>query len=139
MTNYVLSIDGACTGRRSVCAAVIASDGTVVAEGSRDLPQVDGYVLAAEIAGVALAGELLGQTHGSCDLTVETDNPDVPKVIEGHYRPKQFSRIPPELLETARALCRNHCVTFMPLRRMSTPGLQRADKLARQRLWRKRR
>jgi hypothetical protein len=117
MTRYVLSSDGACSGRRCVCAAVVASGGKVVAEGSRDLPDVDGYVLAAEIAGVALAGELLDQTEGPCDLTIETDNPDVPKVLKGGYRPKQASRIPPALLETVEALCR--LSTASPSRRCS--------------------
>ena len=138
MTRYVLSVDGACSGKRAVCAAVVESNGEVVAEGSRHLPQVDGYVLAAEIAGVALAGELLGEEGGAHDVTVETDNPDVPRVVEGRYRPKQYSRIPPALLEAARELCRNHRVTFMLLPRNSTPGLRRADRLAGKHLWRKR-
>ena len=139
MTRYVLSVDGACSGKRAVCAAVLQSNGKVVAEGSRHLPQVTGYVLAAEIAGVALGGELLGEEGGAQDVTIETDNPDVPRVVEGRYRPKQYSRIPPALLEAARELCRNHRVTFMLLPRNSTPGLRKADRLAGKHLWQKRR
>ena len=56
---YLISVDGACSGKRAACAAVIAVDGRIVAERSRNLPQVDGYVLAAEIAGVVLARDLL--------------------------------------------------------------------------------
>ncbi len=136
MTRYRVSIDGACSGKRAVCAAVVESNGKLVAEGSRHLPQVTGYALAAEIAGVALAGELLGPEGGAHDVTIETDNPDVPRVVEGRFRPKQYSRIPPALLAAAREVCRNHRVTFKLLPRNSTPGLQRADRLARKHLWR---
>ncbi|HSG16743.1 MAG TPA: hypothetical protein VLE70_10550, partial [Anaerolineae bacterium] len=69
MTRYRVSIDGACSGKRAVCAAVVESNGKLVAEGSRHLPQVTGYALAAEIAGVALAGELLGPEGGAHDVT----------------------------------------------------------------------
>ena len=139
MTRYVLSVDGACSGKRAVCAAILQSNGKVVAEGSRHLPQVTGYVLAAEIAGVALGGELLGEEGGAQDVTIETDNPDVPRVVEGRYRPKQYSRIPPALLEAAREVCRTHRVTFTLLPRNSTPGLRKADRLAGKHLWQKRR
>lgn len=135
---YLISVDGVCSGKRAACAAVIAVDGRIVAERSRNLPQVDGYVLAAEIAGVVLAGDLLVNIGRSLDLTIETDNPDVPRVIQDGYRPKQASRIPDEMLEEAIGFCDTHRVTFMFLPRNSTPGLRRADRLASKRLWRKR-
>ncbi len=134
----VISVDGACSGKRAACAAVLALDGKVVAERSRSLPQVDGYVLAAEIAGVALAGELLDDQGGPRDVTIEVDNPDVPRVIEGGYQPKQFARIPTALLEAAMSFCGSHSVNFMLLPRNSTPNMRRADELAGQQLWRKR-
>lgn len=139
MRRAVLSIDGACSGKRAVCAAVLSLDGKIVAEGSRHLPDVDGYVLAAEIAGVALAEALLGPEAEPQELTIETDNPDVPRVIEGGYRPPQFDRIPSALLEAAKAFCRRHQVAFEVRPRNSTPGLRRADSLAERHLWQKRR
>jgi ribonuclease HI len=137
-TRYVISVDGACSGKRAACAAVLATDAKVVAESSRSLPQVDGYVLAAEIAGVALAGELLEHESGPLAVTVETDNPDVPRVIQEGYQPEQFSRIPQALLESAMKFCGSHRVRFKRLPRNSTPGLRRADKLAGLHLWRRR-
>lgn len=139
MGQAVLSIDGACSGARATCAAVLSIDGKVVAEASRQLPEVDGYVLAAEIAGVVLAGELLAEWKTIQELTIETDNPNVAQVIEGCYRPPQMARIPAALIEAARELCRNYQVTFTLLPRNSTAGLRRADKLASDHLWRKRR
>lgn len=139
MTYAVLSVDGACSGRRATCAAVLSVNGEVVAEASRHLPNVDGYVLAAEIAGVALARELLKPEDDVLQLTVETDNPNVPRVIEGRYRPKQFSRIPTNLLDAAKAVCREHHAEFNVCPRNSTPGLRRADKLASDHLWQRRR
>ena len=137
MTYAVLSVDGACSGRRATCAAVLSVNEDVVAEASRHLPDVDGYVLAAEVAGVALARELLRREDGALELTIETDNPNVPRVIEGLYRPKQFSRIPPSLLDDARAVCREQKAEFKVCPRNSTPGLRRADKLAGDHLWRR--
>jgi ribonuclease HI len=139
MGQAVLSIDGACSGRRATCAAVLSLDGKIVAEASRHLPEVDGYVLAAEIAAVALAGELLAGQNTCQEITLETDNPDVARVIEGRYRPPQMARIPPALLEAARELSRGRHMTFTLSPRNSTAGLRRADKLASDHLWRKRR
>jgi hypothetical protein len=135
---YVLSIDGACTGRRAACAAVLSIDEEIVDEISRALPQVDGYVLAAEIAGLALASELVGEEDAPGELTVEVDNPDVPRVIEDGYRPQQFSRIPGAVLEAAINFCRMHDVRFCVLPRNSTAGLRRAHRRASKRLWAKR-
>jgi hypothetical protein len=77
----VISIDGACSGKRAACAAVLSVKGRIVAEVSRALPEVDGYVLAAEIAALALARELVGSDFASRETTIEVDNPDVPRVI----------------------------------------------------------
>lgn len=138
MTRAILSIDGACSGKRAACAAVLSIDGKTVAESSRRLPEVDGYVLAAEIAGVALGGELLGQETGLHEVIVETDNPDVARVLEGGYRPPQLARIPCVILEAAGRLCRSHRVVFRLRPRNSTPGLRKADRLAGERLLRRR-
>ena len=113
-------------------------DGKIVAEGSRYLPELDDYVLAAEIAGVALAGGLIDREKSPQQVIIETDNPDVARVVEGHYRPKQVSRIPPGILDAARRLCTAHRVTFKLLPRNSTPGLRKANKLASDRLWKRR-
>jgi hypothetical protein len=99
---------------------------------------VDGYALAAEIAGVALAGELLDDEGGPLDVTIEIDNLDVPRVIQSGYRPKQFSRIPIALLEAAMSFCSSHRVRFVFLPRNSTRNMRRAHKLAGKQLWRKR-
>lgn len=138
MTRAILSIDGACSGKRAACAAVLSIDGTIVAEASRSLPEVDGYVLAAEIAGVALGKALLGRETDLHEVIIETDNPDVPRVIEGDHRPKQFTRIPPAVLEAARQLRGSYRVIFTLLPRNSTPGLRKADRLASDCLWRRR-
>jgi hypothetical protein len=55
----VISVDGACSGRRCVCAACATRNGRVIGEGNRSLPEVDGYILAAEIAALALGVELV--------------------------------------------------------------------------------
>jgi hypothetical protein len=135
--DYVISIDGACSGKRAACAAVLSVNGRIVAEVSRALPEVDGYVLAAEIAALALARELVRSDDASRETTIEVDNPDVPRVIEQGYRPTQFSRIPETLLNAAIGFWRTHNARFCVLSRKSTPGLQRADRLAGQRLWRR--
>lgn len=137
LEKYVLSVDGACSGKRAACAAVLSINGGVVRECSRNLPEVDGYVLAAEIAGVALANELIGGEVTSFDLLIEVDNPDVPRVIEESYRPKQFCRIPKAILEAAVGFCQMHNARFCVMPRNSTRGLRRADRLASKRLWRK--
>ena len=134
---YVISVDGACSGRRAACAAVLSVNGRIVAESSRALPEVDGYVLAAEIAGLALASELVGDEEAPLELTIELDNPDVPRVIEGGYQPKQFSRIPEAVLKPAIGFWSTHNARFCVLSRNSTAGLRRADRLAAQRLWRR--
>jgi hypothetical protein len=134
---HVISIDGACSGKRAACAAVLSVNGKVVAEASRALRDMDGYVLAAEIAGLALASELVSENDASREMTVEVDNPDVPRVIAQGYRPKQFSRIPVALLNAAIAFWKTHNVKFCVLSRKSTPGLRRADLLSSRRLWRR--
>jgi len=136
---YVISVDGAGSGKRAACAAVLAIDGKLAAERSRSVPQAEGYVLAAELGGVALAGELLEQESMPLEVTIETDNPDVPRVLLEGYRPRQFSRIPASVLESCLKFCRSHRVSFALLPRNSTPGLRRADKLAGKRLWQGRR
>jgi hypothetical protein len=113
---WIISVDGACGGRRAACAAVLLIDGKLVATRSRHLPEVDGYVLAAEI-------------------TLETDNPSVPRVIHGGYRPVQFHRIPAHLLQAATKFYTTHCVTISVKPRNSTPGLRQVDRLAGRRLW----
>jgi hypothetical protein len=132
---HTISVDGACSGKRAACAAVLAFDGKIVDEISRALPQVDGYVLAAEIAGVALASELVGDEVAQRELTVEVDNPDVARVIEQEYRPKQFSRIPEPVLKAAIGFWRIHNVRFTVHPRNSTAGLRRAHRLASKCLW----
>ncbi|MFZ5791149.1 MAG: hypothetical protein ACOY3L_10660 [Pseudomonadota bacterium] len=131
----VISIDGACSGRRCACAAVLIRDGRVVAERSRSLPEIDGYVLAAEIAAVALAARLF-EGHGEAvAVVIETDNPDVPRVIERGYRPRQAGRIPAGLLAAAVEFARANQPRFERLARNSTAGLRRAHRLASRRLW----
>lgn len=136
-TDIVISVDGACSGRKAAAAAVLSVDGRIIGERSRYLREVDGYVLAAEIAGVALAAELLGDEWKREAITIEVDNADVPRVIEDGYRPVQFQRIPPALLNKAVELCRSRLASFRFLPRRSTKGLRRADRLASDRLWRK--
>jgi hypothetical protein len=136
----VISTDGACSGRRAACAAVLTFGGRVVAEKSRTVPHVQGYALAAEIAGVALAAALIERAGADeRPLVVEVDNPLVPRVLRGEYRPPGFRRIPRRLRESAEALCWHQSVRFSVLRRNSTPGLRRAHRLASARLWGKRR
>jgi len=133
----VISVDGACSGRKAAAAAVLSVDGRIVGERSRNLWEVDGYVLAAEIAGVALAAELVGDEWEQEAITIEVDNADVPRVIADGYRPVQFHRIPPALLNKAIEFCRSRRARFRFLPRRSTEGLRRADRLASARLWRK--
>ncbi len=139
MDKVVISVDGACSGRRCACAARVTRNGRVVAESSRSLPEVDGYVLAAEIAAVALAVGLVADEDAAAMFVVETDNPDVPRVIEQGYRPKQAERIPAGLLASVIDFARTHIVAFERLPRNSTPGLRRAHRLASRRLWQRRR
>jgi hypothetical protein len=135
----VISVDGACSGKRCTCAACVTRNGRVVAESSRRLPEVDGYVLAAEIAAVALAARLAAREDAAAMFVIETDNPDVPRVIEGAYRPKQAERIPADLLASARDFARSRAIAFERLPRNSTSGLRRAHRLASRRLRQKRR
>jgi len=134
---YVISADGATSGKRAACAAVLSQEGRIIEQRSRYLPDVDGYTLAAEIAGVALAADFFADSAPPQIVTIETDNPDVPRVIQEGYRPPQFSRIPPQLLSRARTYCYLHTVTFEIHPRNGTAGLRRADRLAEKRLWRK--
>jgi hypothetical protein len=135
----VISVDGACSGRRCVCAACATRNGRVIGEGNRSLPEVDGYILAAEIAAVALGVELVADQDAAAMFVIETDNPDVPRVIEQGYRPKQVERIPAALLASVIDFARTHSVAFQHLPRNSTPGLRRAHRLANRRLWQRRR
>ncbi len=138
--SVVISTDGACSGRRAACAAVLTIDGRIVAEKSRAVPHALGYALAAEIAGAALAAALIERAVATdSPVTVEIDNPLVPRVLRGEYRPPGFRRSPRRLRESAEALCWHQSVRFSVLRRNSTPGLQRAHRLANARLWGKRR
>lgn len=134
----ILSVDGACSGKKAACAAVASRDGKIIAQVSRPIPRVEGYSLSAEIAAVGLAARLL-DTLGEEPVIVEVDNPDVPRVIREGYKPKQFRRIPPAVLDAAVAFDRSVEPTYLVLPRNSTPGLRRADRLARAQLWRKRR
>jgi hypothetical protein len=104
------------------------------------VPGAEGYVLAAEIAGVALAAALIERADtGDQPVIIEVDNPMVPRVLRGDYRPPGFRRIPQQLLEQAEALCWLPLLRFRVLRRNSTPGLRHAHRLASRRLWAKRR
>jgi len=134
MEAIVISVDGACSGRRCACAAVITQNGRVIAEGSRNLPEAGGYVLGAEVAGVSLAAHLLGAVDYAL-LIVETDNPDVPRVIERGYRPRQAARLPARPLAEAIDFAQRHQVAFRLVPRNSTPGLRRAHRLANRHLW----
>ena len=137
--DIVISVDGGCSGNRSACAAVLAVGDRIVAEKSRTVPHAQGYALAAEIAGVALAAALI--EHVAADdrpVIVQVDNPLVLRVLRGDYRPPGFRRIPHYLLEQAEALCWHPLVQFRVFRRNSTPGLRRAHRLASARLWGKR-
>lgn len=135
----VVSTDGAVSGHRAACAAVVTLNGRVIREKASSLRGPDGYVLAAEIAAVALAGRLVGPilTEGEA-VTLEVDNPYLPRVLEGSYRPPGFDRIPSKALLAARAFCERYRVTVRVLPRNSTPGLRQADHLAGQRLWARR-
>jgi hypothetical protein len=139
METIVISVDGACSGRRCACAAIAMQDGRLVAEDSRNLPEAGGYVLAVEIAGVSLAARLLPPSDDAVTIIVETDNPDVPRVIERGYRPRQACRIPAKVLGEAIAFAQRHQVIFKLLPRNSTPGLRRAHRVASRQLWVRRR
>jgi ribonuclease HI len=138
MGEVVVSIDGACSGKRCACAAVLVRDGRVIAQRSRRLPEIDGYALAAEIAAVAVAAELVKGDGQIVTAVIETDNPDVPRVIEQGYRPKQAGRIPAGLLAAAVEFARARQVRFEWLARNSTVGLRHAHRLASRRLWSRR-
>ena len=139
MEALVISVDGACSGRRCACAAVLMRNGRVIAESSRSLPEAGGYILAAEIAGVALAARLVEWCDENVTVIIETDNPDVPRVIEQGYRPLQAHRIPPHPLDMAVEFARKYRVAFSLLPRNTTSGLRRAHRLASHRLWARRR
>jgi hypothetical protein len=126
--------------RQALCLCDCATrNGRVIGGGDRSLPEVDGYILAAEIAAVALGVELVADEDAAAMFVVETDNPDVPRVIEQGYRPKQAERIPAALLASVIDFARTQCVAFQHLPRNSTPGLRRAHRLASRRLWQGRR
>jgi hypothetical protein len=82
MERLVISVDGACSGRRCAGAAIVMQNGRVVAEGSRNLPAAGRYVLAEDIAGVAFARRLLRPGSDTAANIVETENTDVPRVSE---------------------------------------------------------
>lgn len=131
----VVSVDGACSGRRCACAAILMRNGRAVAEASQSVLSAGGYVLAAEIAAVALAARLARQKGDTVAITIETDNPIVPRVIAQGYRPPQAQRIPSRPLKIASAFAHRCGVTFNWLPRNATPGLRRAHRLASRRLW----
>lgn len=138
--DIVVSVDGACSGKRATCAAVLCVGERVVAEKCWTMPAAGGYALAAEIAGVVLAATLIERVDaGERPIIIEVDNPVVPRVLRGDYRPPGFRRIPRQLLEKAEALCWHPHIQFQVLRRNSTPGLRRAHRLASTRLWTERR
>jgi hypothetical protein len=129
------SVDASCSGRRAACAAVLAVDSRIIAERSRGLPEVDGYALAAEIAAVALAAEMVDAHCPGERVVVEVDNPQVPRVLLDGVEPPQAHRIPKTLRDRAAAFCRSGAVTVRVLARNASPGLRRADRLASRRLW----
>jgi hypothetical protein len=114
-------------------------DGHISAESSRSLPEVEGYVLAAEIGAVALAAELAAGYASDTPIVLELDNPQVPRVLLGEFVPPQAERIPAPLLSAAAAFARRDDVALRVLPRNATRGLRYADQLARKRLWRRRR
>lgn len=131
----VVSVDASCSGRKAACAAVGMAGERPVAERSRWLGEVDGYVLAAEIGAVALASDLIADEGLKPPIVIEVDNPEVPRVLLEGAAPRQAGRIPHHLLAKAAALVRTPGVTVRLLPRNSTPGLRRADRLAGKRLW----
>lgn len=137
--HIVVSVDGACSGKRAACAAVLSMRGRILAEKSRPVPGAGGYALAAEIAGLALAAELIDRAaFRDLPVTIEVDNPIVLRLLHRDYRPPGFHRIPPNLLEEAEALCWRPDLRLKVLGRNSTAGLRRAHRLASRRLWAKR-
>lgn len=133
----VVSADASCSGRRATCAAVLMEGERIVAECSRWLREVDGYVLAAEIGAVALAGELVAAHAAGTPVVVEVDNPQVPRVLLECEEPPQAGRIPADLLSKARAFVCAGDVAMHVLPRNASFGLRRADRLASKRLWRR--
>lgn len=133
--SVIVSVDASCSGRRAACAAVLTVGDRIVAERSRWLRNVEGYVLAAEIAAVALAGELVADHEVGGPIVVEVDNPQVPRVLLEGVMPPQAGRIPAELLSAAAAFAATAGVTLRVLPRNATAGLRRADRLASKRLW----
>lgn len=141
MNNVILiSVDGGCSGKRAACAAVLSVSRRIVAEKSRTVPAARGYALAAEIAGVALAVELIERIRAEeMPVVIEVDNPLVPRVLRGDYRPPGLHLIPRRVLEQARSLCWHPHLQIRVLPRNSTAGLRHAHRLASRRLWAKRR
>jgi hypothetical protein len=103
------------------------------------LPAVDGYVLAAELAGVALAAELGASFPERPDIVVEVDNPLVARIFLEGYRPPQADRIPQHIMQSAEHFARSPGVSIRVLKRNATAGLRRAHALARDRLARHKR
>lgn len=132
-----VSVDASCSGRRAVCAAVVAMDDRIILERSRWLPRVGGYVLAAEIGAVSLAAELVATRALAIPIVLETDNPQVRRVLVEGARLPQSHRIPPELAARAARFVRSGQVVLRVLPRNATRGLRRAHYLARKRLWRR--
>jgi hypothetical protein len=140
MRQIVVSSDGAVSGQRAACAAVVTIGGRVLAQGSRSIAHGQGYTLGAEIAGVALGARLAEALLVEDQPVIfEVDNPSVPAVIAGRYQPPGFRRIPAAALAAARDFCIRYPVTMHVRPRKSTPGLALADQLGGQRLWGRRR
>jgi len=132
-----VSVDASCSGRRASCAAVLTTNSRIVAEWSRSLPEVGGYVLAAEIGAIALAAELIAEHAKSAPVIVEIDNPMALRVLLEGLKLPQNHRIPTVLRKRAADLLHSGRVTVRMLPRNSSPGLRRADRVARKRLWRR--
>jgi hypothetical protein len=132
-----VSVDASCSGRRAACAAVVAMGDRTIVERSRWLPKVGGYVLAAEIGAISLAAELVATRALTIPIILETDNPQVRRVLVEGARLPQSHRIPPELTARAADFVRSGQVALRVLPRNATRGLRRAHYLARKRLWRR--
>jgi hypothetical protein len=135
----IISVDASCSGRRAACAAVATIADRVIATRSRFLADIDGYALAAEIAAVAIGAGLAATLPAGGEIVVEIDNLLVRRVLLEGYFPPQAGRIPDHFLESAQRFANLAEVSFRLLKRNSSPGLRRADALARDRLWRHRR
>jgi hypothetical protein len=133
----IVSVDASCSGRRAACAAVVAMGDRIIVERSRWLPKAEGYVLAAEIGAIALAADLVAVHALTGPIILETDNPQVPRVLLEGARLPQSDRIPSELVVRAADFVRSHEVNLRVLPRNATCGLHRAHYLARKRLWRR--